>query len=52
MSERLFQLMLWVQVATFVAAGFWFLSRSPRDWRLGVAQLLLAGVQAVIYVGR
>lgn len=48
-GDRLFQYMLWAQVATFVAAGLWFLWHD--NWRLGVAQLLLAGVQAVIYVG-
>lgn len=39
-----------IQVATFVALGVLFLHSG--DWRLGVAQLLLAAVQAVIYSGR
>lgn len=41
---------LTIQVATFVALGAMFLAAG--DWRLGVAQLLLAAVQAVIYSGR
>lgn len=36
-----------VQVCTFVGLGLVFLSSG--QWRLGVAQLLLAVVQAVIY---
>lgn len=38
-----------IQVATFLALGCLFLSAG--DWRLGVAQLLLAAVQAIIYTG-
>ena len=45
-------MMIWigvlvVQVATFVALGVYFLTHG--NVRLGVAQLLLAVVQAVIY---
>lgn len=40
---------LYVQVATFFALGGYFLSHG--EWRLGVAQLLLAVVQAVVYGG-
>lgn len=36
-----------VQIATFAALGFLFILDG--DWRLGVAQLLLALVQGVIY---
>lgn len=36
-----------VQVASFVGLGALMISQ--RDWRLGVAQLLLAGVQGLIY---
>jgi hypothetical protein len=39
-----------VQVTTFLALGVRFLAAG--QWRLGVAQLLLAAVQAVIYTGR
>lgn len=39
-----------VQVLTFIALGVMFLGAG--EWRLGVAQLLLAAVQAVIYSGR
>lgn len=39
-----------VQVLTFLALGWLFLAAG--DWRLGAAQLLLAGVQAIIYSGR
>lgn len=42
-------LVLAVQVATFAGLGVYFLTRG--DWRLGVSQLLLAAVQAVIYGG-
>lgn len=45
----MFKLILWVQVATFVAGGVLFLRDG--NWRLGVAQLLLAAVQSVIYIG-
>lgn len=38
-----------VQVATFVLLGLIFLRDG--DWRLGMAQVLLAAVQAVIYSG-
>jgi len=42
-----FALVLGIQVATFVARGIHLIASG--DWRLGIAQLLLAGVQAVIY---
>lgn len=42
-------LLLTVQVSTFVVLGLRFLTLG--EWRLGVAQLLLAVVQAVIYSG-
>jgi hypothetical protein len=42
--------LLAIQVATFVVLGAIFLARG--DWRLGVAQVLLAIVQGVIYSGR
>jgi hypothetical protein len=45
----LFRLILWIQVATFVAGGLLFFREG--DWRLGSAQLMLAAVQAVIYIG-
>lgn len=38
-----------VQVATFVVLGAYFLAAG--NWRLGVAQILLAAVQAIIYSG-
>lgn len=38
---------LLIQVGTFLALGGIFLAAG--EWRLGVAQLLLAGVQGVIY---
>lgn len=37
-----------VQVVTFIALGFWLIGVG--DYRLGIAQLLLAAVQTVIYV--
>lgn len=40
---------LTIQVLTFVALGVCFLSIG--EWRLGVAQILLAAVQGVIYSG-
>ena len=42
--------LLAIQVATFLALGGMFLGAG--SWRLGVAQLLLAAVQAVIYSER
>ena len=39
-----------VQVITFVAIGAVFIAQG--QLRLGIAQLLLAGVQAIIYSGR
>jgi hypothetical protein len=42
--------LLAIQVATFVALGVLFLAGG--QLRLGIAQLLLAAVQAVIYSGR
>jgi hypothetical protein len=42
--------LLALQVATYVGLGVLYLTRG--DWRFGVAQLLLAVVQAVIYTGR
>lgn len=44
-----FVLILVVQVATFVSLGAYFCSTG--SWRLGVSQVLLAVVQAVIYSG-
>lgn len=46
---NLFTFVLSVQVFTFIILGVYFLGIG--DWRLGVAQLLLAAVQAVIYSG-
>jgi hypothetical protein len=40
---------LTVQVLTFIQLGVWFLSHG--NWRLGIAQLLLSAVQAIIYSG-
>jgi hypothetical protein len=40
---------LGLQVATFAALGTWFIATG--SVRLGIAQLLLAVVQAVIYSG-
>ena len=45
----MFRLILWIQVCTFIACGIWFLNEG--NWRLGTAQILLAAVQAVIYIG-
>lgn len=42
--------LLAAQVATYVGLGALYLARG--DWRFGVAQALLAVVQAVIYTGR
>jgi hypothetical protein len=42
-------IILGVQVLTFGALGVMFLVEG--NWRLGVAQLLLAAVQAIIYSG-
>jgi hypothetical protein len=42
--------LLTIQVATFLVLGGLFLAAG--QWRLGLAQLLLAGVQAVLYSGR
>lgn len=42
--------MIWVlvaQVATYLTLGVYFLAAG--NWRLGVAQLLLAAVQAVLF---
>lgn len=47
--KNLITVVLVVQVLTFVVLGVWFLQH--HNWRLGVAQLLLAVVQAVIYSG-
>jgi hypothetical protein len=41
--------LLAVQVLTFVGLGVTYLALG--QWRLGVAQILLAAVQAVIYTG-
>lgn len=46
---RLLSLVLAIQDATFAVLGFSFLHKG--EVRLGVAQLLLAVVQAVIYSG-
>ena len=43
-------IILAIQVATFLALGGMFLAAG--QWRLGVAQFLLAAVQAIIYSGR
>ncbi len=45
----LFNVILTVQVLTFFYLGIYFLAIG--QWRLGVAQLLLALVQVVIYSG-
>lgn len=45
----MFKTILWVQVSTFIAGGLLFFRED--DWRLGSAQLMLAAVQAVIYIG-
>lgn len=42
--------LLLVQIATFIALGCGFLAAG--QWRLGVAQLLLAIIQAVLYSGK
>jgi hypothetical protein len=39
--------LLTVQVLTFVAYGALMLARG--NWRIGVGQLLLAAVQAIVY---
>lgn len=36
-----------IQVVTFVILGGVFLARG--DWRVGIGQLLLAAVQAIVY---
>jgi hypothetical protein len=41
------KVVLFIQVITFVVLGVYYLT--VNQWRLGVAQLLLAAVQAVIY---
>lgn len=41
---------LFVQIVSFVALGIYFLA-ATQHWRLGIAQLLLAAVQAIIYSG-
>lgn len=46
---RAMWVVLIVQVVTFAALGFYFLAKG--ETRLGIAQLLLCGVQAVIYSG-
>jgi len=38
-----------IQVLTFAALGAIFCAEG--QWRLGIAQLMLAGVQAIIYSG-
>ena len=45
----MFNLLLVVQVLTFVVLGAVFLAQG--ETRLGIAQLLLAAVQGVIYSG-
>lgn len=42
--------LVWAQAGSFVALGMIFILDG--EVRLGVAQLLLAAVQAVIYTGR
>lgn len=49
MDNRYFYPLLFVQVFTFIALGVIYLMEG--QWRLGVAQLLLALVQGVIYTG-
>lgn len=44
------KVIVYVQVATFVAGGIYFMRDGQT--RLGAAQFLLAAVQAVIYTGR
>jgi len=46
---NLWTLVLIVQVSTFVLLGIYFLSHG--QVRLGLAQVLLAGVQAIVYSG-
>lgn len=41
--------LLTVQVLTFVGLGIVFMTEG--QWRLGIAQVLLAAVQAIIYSG-
>jgi hypothetical protein len=41
---------LLIQVASFVGLGILFIAAG--QWRLGVAQILLAAVQLIIYSGR
>lgn len=43
-------LVLTIQVATFIILGAMFIASGQT--RLGIAQVLLAAVQAVIYTGR
>jgi hypothetical protein len=45
----IWRIVLGVQVVTFACLGVYFVQR--HDYRLGVAQLLLAAVQAIIYSG-
>lgn len=42
--------LLGIQVATFVVLGICFCLID--QWRLGIAQLLLAAVQVVVYTGQ
>ena len=43
-------LILALQVLTFIALGILFMREG--QWRLGIAQALLAAVQLIIYTGR
>jgi hypothetical protein len=48
--ETLTHVLLWVEVVSFIAFGAVFFAQG--QWRLGSAQVLLAGVQWVIYSGK
>ncbi len=41
------RVVLGVQILTYMTAGFWFLWKGP--WPLGMAQLLLAMVQGLVF---
>ena len=43
-------LVLALQVLTFIALGILFMREG--QWRLGACQVMLAGVQAILYSGR
>ncbi len=50
MMRVLMSAVLAIQISTFAVLGIYFLSRG--NWRLGIAQLLLCAVQALIFSGR